>query len=220
MRVVVFGAAGGVGSRILAALSTTGHDLVGVVRRSDALDGVRATGAEAVLLDVVDGDLTGALSGADAVIWCVGARFAADGPDGPARIDHDGAMRAVTAGVAAGVPRWVQVSSLMADRPEAGPPMLAPFLHAKGAVDDALRGTNLAWTVLRPAGLSDTPGTGTITAAEHLTPEAWGGGMPPQVSRDDVAAIATACAVDGLAIRRSCDLVGGSTPIAEALAAL
>jgi uncharacterized protein YbjT (DUF2867 family) len=220
MRVAVFGAAGGVGARVIPLLVDAGHVVIGVVRRPDAVEAVSSAGADAVLADVTDGEFVDLLAGVDAVIWAIGARFGSDGPDGPQRIDHDGALRVVAAGASAGVARWVQVSSLMADRPEIGPPMLAPFLHAKGTVDEALRQTPMAWTVLRPSGLSDVPGTATVTVAEHLGPAAWGGGMPPQVSRDDVAALAVACVVDGLGVRRSLDVVGGTTPIVEALTAL
>ena len=136
-------------------------------------------------------ELTGApvLQGADAVIWALGARFATDGPDGAVRIDGAGAQRAIAAAEAAGVRRWVQVSSLMADRPESGPPFLLPFLTAKGDADAALLAGPMTVTVLRPSGLTDEPGQGTVQAAEHLTPDDWGGDRSPMVSRQDVADI-------------------------------
>jgi uncharacterized protein YbjT (DUF2867 family) len=199
-------------------LAATGNDVVGVVRRPDAAADVAASGAEAVVADIVDADLDTVLAGADAVVWALGSRFGLDGPDGPQRIDHDGSLRAVEAGESAGVARWVHVSSMLADRPEAGPPMLEPFLRAKGAVDERLRGTSMAWTVLRPSGLSDEPGTGTLVAGEHLGPEVWGAGRPPQITRDDVASVALACLLEDLAVRQSLDLAGGATPISEALA--
>jgi uncharacterized protein YbjT (DUF2867 family) len=218
MRVVVFGASGGVGSRAVGLLVAGGHDVVGVVRRPEAAADLEAAGAAAVVADVVDSDLEPVLAGADAVVWALGARFAADGPDGAVRIDGAGAQRAIAAAEAVGVPRWVQVSSLMADRPESGPPFLLPFLTAKGAADSALLAGPMTVTVLRPSGLSDDPGQGTVLAAEHLTPDDWGGDRSPMVSRQDVAALAVACAVDGLGAGRAYDIVSGSTPLADALA--
>jgi uncharacterized protein YbjT (DUF2867 family) len=220
MRVVVFGASGGVGSRVLHRLSGTGHDVLGVVRRAEAADAVTATGATPVLADVVDADLGAVLDGADTVIWALGARFATDGPEGAVRIDGTGSQRANGAGTAAGVQRWVQVSSLMADRPAEGPPMLATFLAAKGAGDEAVAASPMAWTVVRPSGLSDEPGTGTVQAAAHLSPDDWGGGRSPMISRDDVAALVVAAALDGYAVRRAFDVVGGSTPLIDALTSL
>lgn len=218
MRVVVFGASGGVGSRAVALLVAAGHEVLGVVRREQAVADLEAAGATAVVADVVDSELEPVLAGADAVVWALGARFATDGPDGAVRIDGAGAQRAIAAAEAVGVPRWVQVSSLMADRPAVGPPFLLPFLTAKGAADDALLAGPMSVTVLRPSGLSDDPGQGTVLAAEHLTPDDWGGERSPMVSRDDVAALAVACVVDGLGAGRAYDVVGGSTPLAAALA--
>lgn len=218
MRVVVFGASGGVGSRAVALLVAGGHEVVGVVRRTQAVGDLEAAGARAVVADVVDSDLAPVLEGADAVIWALGARFATDGPDGAVRIDGAGAQRAIAAAEASGVRRWVQVSSLMADRPESGPPFLLPFLTAKGSADAALLAGPMTVTVLRPSGLTDEPGEGTVRAAEHLTPDDWGGDRSPMVSRQDIAAIAVACAVDGLGAGRAYDIVGGSTPLLDALA--
>jgi uncharacterized protein YbjT (DUF2867 family) len=218
MRIVVFGASGGVGSRVLPLLVADGHQVVGVVRRAQAVADIEASGASAVVADVVDSDLAPVLAGADAVIWALGARFATDGPDGAARIDGAGALRAIGAAVAAGVPRWVQVSSLLADRPADGPPFLLPFLTAKGSADAALLAGPMSVTVLRPSGLTDDPGHGTVLAAERLTPEDWGGDRSPMVSRQDVAAIAVACAVEGLGAGRAYDIVGGATPIRDAIA--
>ena len=218
MRVVVFGASGGVGSRAVALLVAGGHEVVGVVRRTQSVGDLEAAGARAVVADVVDSDLAPVFEDADAVIWALGARFATDGPDGAVRIDGAGAQRAIAAAEASGVRRWVQVSSLMADRPESGPPFLLPFLTAKGAADAALLAGPMTVTVLRPSGLTDEPGEGTVQAAEHLRPDDWGGDRSPMVSRQDIAAIAVACAVDGLGAGRAYDIVGGSTPLLDALA--
>ncbi len=220
MQVIVFGAAGGIGSRVVRALLADGHGVLGVVRRADAAEELLAAGAGARIVDVAADPLDGLLEGADAVAWALGARMATDGPQASGRIDRDGALRVIAAAESAGTPRWVHVSSLLADRPESGPPMLLPFLQAKGASDAHLASTDLDWTIVRPSGLADAPGTGLVSAAEHLGPEDWGAPMPPQVTRDDVAAVVVACLRSGLASRRAFDLTGGTTPIDAALAGL
>jgi uncharacterized protein YbjT (DUF2867 family) len=108
------------------------------------------------------------------------------------------------------------VSSLRADDPESGPPLLLPFLRAKAVSDDAVRDSGLDWTVLRPSGLTDEPGTGRVQAAEHLTFAA----RPPSLARDDLAAVVVAALTQHHTVGRSFDLTGGDTPIAAALAAL
>jgi uncharacterized protein YbjT (DUF2867 family) len=220
VRVVVFGAAGGIGSRVVRALLAGDHEVVGVVRRSDAAEELASLGAQARIVDVATDPVEDLFSGGESVVWALGARMATDGPEGSGRIDRDGALRVIGAAEAAGVARWVHISSMLADRPEAGTPMLVPFLQAKGASDAHLAGTSLAWTIVRPSGLGDAPGTGLVAAAEHLGPDAWGGPIPPQVMRDDVADVALACLLEGAAVQRAFDLSGGSTPIPDALAAL
>jgi uncharacterized protein YbjT (DUF2867 family) len=217
MRVVVFGAAGGVGSRVVRALLADGAQVLGVVRRTDAAEELVAQGAQALVLDVAVDPVEGVLEAGDAVVWALGARMATDGPEGSARIDRDGALRVLEAAEQAGVSRWVHVSSMLADRPELGPPMLVPFLQAKGVADARLASSDLDWTVVRPSGLGDGAGTGVISAAAQLGPADWGAPIPPQVMRDDVAEVVLACLREGLGSRRAFDVSGGTTPIAEAL---
>jgi len=74
---------------------------------------------------------------------------------------------------------------------------------------DLVARNTFRWTILRPGGLKDEPGTGTASIGRtHIT---------NTISRDDVAQT-LALLVDrpdaaGLAL----DLVGGDTPIKEAL---
>src|SRR5439155_11773177 len=85
---------------------------------------------------------------------------------------------------AAGVRRFVAVSSMGADRaaPEGTDPVFAAYLRAKGAADADVRArAGLDWTILRPGRLTDEPGTGRVTLADAT-------GRGP-VSRDDVAAV-------------------------------
>jgi uncharacterized protein YbjT (DUF2867 family) len=85
------------------------------------------------------------------------------------------------------------------------------YLRAKGQADLKLVESGLAYTVVRPGGLTDDPGTGRVTAAEHT-----GRG---QIPRDDVAAtLAVVLATPGTA-GLTFELISGATPIEEAVAA-
>ena len=66
---------------------------------------------------------------------------------------------------------------------------------------------------MRPVSLTDDPGTGLVTVAEHLDHRG-------TVTRDDVAAVLASALTDGLAVRRTFEVSSGDTPIPEALAAL
>jgi len=207
MRVAVLGAAGQVGQLVVAGLVAEGHHVVGLVRRDEQAALVSGLGATPVLGDL-EGDLGGVFAGVEGVVFAAGAAFGGD----PGRIDRDACIAAQRAAEAAGVTRWVQVSSLLADRAQMGPPFLFAFLSAKHASDLALAETGLAWTVVRPGGLQDAPGTGLVEA---------GHGLPSGVlPRADVAAAVVATLGAANTRGMAYDLVGGSTPVAEAIAAL
>ena len=67
-------------------------------------------------------------------------------------------------------------------------------------------------SVSRPGRLTDDPGTGQVEIAERVD---YG-----EVTRDDVAAVLAEVLRADNTIGKSFDLLGGQTPIAEALAAL
>jgi 2-alkyl-3-oxoalkanoate reductase len=56
MRIFVAGATGAVGKRLIPALVTAGHDVVGTTRSEGKADQIRAAGAQPVVLDVLDAD--------------------------------------------------------------------------------------------------------------------------------------------------------------------
>jgi nucleoside-diphosphate-sugar epimerase len=56
MRIFVAGATGAVGKRLVPALVTAGHDVVGTTRSAGKADQIREAGAEPVVLDVLDAD--------------------------------------------------------------------------------------------------------------------------------------------------------------------
>jgi nucleoside-diphosphate-sugar epimerase len=86
------------------------------------------------------------------------------------------------------------------------------YLRAKLAAEqDVLARPGLAATVLRPGSLTDEPGTGRVT----LAPQVDRGSVP----RDDVAAVLVAL-LDQPRPGAVVELVSGSTPVDEAVAAL
>ena len=56
MRILVVGATGAVGKRLLPLLVTRGHQVVGTTRTPEKVDGVRRVGAAGMLLDALDAD--------------------------------------------------------------------------------------------------------------------------------------------------------------------
>ena len=220
MRIVVAGAHGQVARRLGRLLSARGDSVTGLVRNPDHRADLEDDGVEPVVLDLetatVD-DVAAVLAGADAVVFAAGA-----GPgSGTARkdtVDRGAAVLLADAAERAGVRRYLLVSSMGVDlvadgaSPEGVDEVFTAYLRAKLAAEqDLLARPALAVTVLRPGGLTDDPGTGTVTLDRHVER----GSIP----RDDVAATLVAlldAGRDGAVV----ELVSGPTPVSEAVAAV
>jgi uncharacterized protein YbjT (DUF2867 family) len=216
MTICVLGATGGTGSVVTRQLLEAGRPVRAAVRRPDAAHHLRASGAEVVPLDLTSATpdaLAAAFRGCDAVVNAAAGRSTSGRT--ARQIDRDGVIAAIDAAVAAGVPRWVQISMMGSDNPRRLPFFLR-FLRgvaaAKGEADAHLARSSLRWTIVRPPWLTDGPRTGTVTVARNLT-----GG---RLSREDLAAVAIACLSEPAAEHRDFDVIGGSVPLDRALASL
>src|SRR5829696_2796648 len=214
MRVAIAGGHGQIALRLAQLLSRRGDQVVALIRNPEQADDVRRTGAEPAVVDLEhasEADIAQAIAGADAVVFAAGA-----GPgSGPARketMDYGGAVKLAAAAQQAEVRRYLIVSSMGANPDAPGDDTFSVYLRAKGRADDAVRASGLDATVVRPGGLTNDPGTGRVQLGEQLP--------RGQVSRDDVAAVLVAVLDSAGTIGRTFDLVGGDSPIAEAVAAL
>ena len=214
MRVAIAGGHGQIALRLAKVLSQRGDEAVALIRNPDHAEDVREAGAEPVVADLEhasEGDVAQAIAGSDAVVFAAGA-----GPgSGPARkdtMDYGGAVKLIAAAKQAGVPRYVIVSSMGANPDAPADDTFSVYLRAKGRADDAVRASGLDWTVVRPGGLTNDAGTGRVNLGENAP--------RGQVARDDVAAVLAAVLDSPSTIGRTVDLIGGDTPITEAVAAI
>lgn len=216
MRVVIAGGHGKIAKLLERELAGRGDTAIGLIRNPDHAAALRAAGAEPVVCDLEHTDVdtvAGHLTDADAVVFAAGA-----GPgSGAARkdtVDRAAAVLLADAAQRAGVRRYLLVSSMGVDRPpRAGTDEVwAAYLRAKKAAEDDVTARDLDVTVLRPGRLTDDAAVGRITLARHVDPGA--------VTRADVArvllALLSAPATAGLTL----ELVGGETPIGEAVRAV
>jgi nucleoside-diphosphate-sugar epimerase len=218
MRVVIAGGHGKIALHLERLLAQRGDTAVGLIRNPDHAGDLEAIGASPLVLDLekaaVD-EVIDAVRGADAVVFAAGA-----GPgSGAARketVDRDAAILLADAAEAAGVPRYVAISSMGANAEapdDAGDPVFVTYLRAKGAADDALRSRRaLDTTIVRPGRLTDDPGTGRV----HIADSTGYGAIP----REDVAAVLLAVLDTPGTGGRTFELIGGETPVAEAVEAL
>jgi len=213
MRVVIAGGHGQIALRLTKLLADDGHEVVGLVRNPDHEGDITAAGGQAAVLDLEQADaaaVADVLAGADVAIFAAGA-----GPgSGTARkdtVDRGAAALFADASELAGVRRHIQVGSMGADRADslADDEVFTVYLKAKWAAEEDLRRRDLDWTVLRPGGLTNEPGTGQVLLADKT-----GNG---RISRDDVALVLAGLCDTPASIGRTLELVAGETPAAEAL---
>jgi uncharacterized protein YbjT (DUF2867 family) len=216
MDVAIAGGHGKVALRLARLLTADGHRVRAIIRNPAQAADVEAEGAEPVVLDLeaLAGvtDLADAVRGTDAVVFAAGAG-PGSGPERKRTVDFGAAVKLIAAAQSAGVDRYVMVSTMGADDPDARDEAMRPYFLAKGEADAALRASDLAWTIVRPGALTDDPGTERVAVTEHLG--RWG-----SIARDDVAAVLATVLTEGLAVRRTFEVISGDTPIPEALAAL
>ena len=213
MDVVIAGGHGQIALRLERLLSARGDQVRGLVRNPDHFDDVSAAGAQPVLADLEDEvDLGPAVAGADAVVFAAGAGPGSGEPR-KRTMDLGGAVKLIDAAKGSEVSRYVIVSSMGADHPEAASGTFRVYLEAKAEADQALRESGLDYTVVRPGSLTDDPGEGTVDLAERL-------GRRGSIPRDDVAAVLVAVLDAPNTIGTTFEVLSGSTPVAEAVQAL
>ena len=163
---MIIGGHGKVALLTAPLLVEDGHCVTSVIRNSEHIAEVEATGASALVLDIETAsaeELASVLTGQDAIIWSAGA-----GGGNPSRtyaVDRDAAIRSMDAAKLAGVRRYVMVSYDGASTDHGVPEdnSFFPYAEAKGAADAHLRGTELNWTSLGPTALTLDEPTGKIS---------------------------------------------------------
>ncbi|MFD8599211.1 SDR family oxidoreductase [Kitasatospora sp. NPDC059646] len=217
MRIVIAGGHGQIALRLERLLSARGDEVAGIVRKPEQADDLQAAGAEPVVCDLESAtvaEVARHLEGADAAVFAAGAG-PGSGADRKDSVDHAACVLFADAAEAAGVRRFLVVSSMGADRepPEGTDPVFARYLRAKGAADADVRSRpGLDWTILRPGALTDEPGTGLVRIAAST-----GRG---EVPRDDVAAVLAALLDEPRTAGLTLELISGDTEATAALAAL
>ncbi|APG47832.1 SDR family oxidoreductase [Phaeobacter porticola] len=177
MKILVAGATGKTGRRLVEKLHRLGHQPIALVRESSDT----STLSRGTLTR--HGDLTDlpqdVCKDCDSVIFAAGS-----GGDTSAemtdKIDRDGAKRLVDLAKQSGVSRFVMLSTVGAGDPDPESE-LAHYLQAKHEADEHLKRSGLDYAILRPVRLTEGDGTGKVQFGENVHPDA-------VAARGDVAA--------------------------------
>jgi cytosine deaminase len=211
MDVVIAGGHGQIALQLGQLLAEDGNRVRGIIRNPDQAGDLEAIGVEPVVFDLEHDDgLAAAIDGADAPVFAAGAG-PGSGAERKLTMDRDGAVKLIEACREVGTRRYVIVSAMGARPGVTGDDVFQVYLRAKFEADEALRASDLDWTVIRPGGLTNEPGSGLIALGEELSRGA--------IPREDVAATIRLVLPAPNTIGKSLDLVSGPLPIAEAVRA-
>jgi uncharacterized protein YbjT (DUF2867 family) len=212
MDVLVAGGHGQIARHLLRLLAEHGHHGRGLIRNPDHAADLEADGAVPVLCDLEHDDPRPHLGAADASVFAAGAG-PGSGPERKRTVDYGGAVVLIEAAEELGVRRYLIVSSMGAGDPESASEAMRPYQQAKHDADEALAASGLDWTIVRPGGLTNTPGSGRVALAPSL-------GRFGRVPRQDVALVLLECLEAPNTVRKTFEVLEGDVPVREALAAL
>ncbi|SDK80688.1 NAD(P)H-binding [Modicisalibacter muralis] len=157
MKTLIIGANGKIGRQFCELARAAGLPIKAMIRDSDQQAWFRERGIETVIADL-EGELRHAFSGCDQVVFSAGSG-PHTGPDKTLMIDLHGAVRAADLASRLGLPRFMMVSAMRAERPLEAPEKLRPYMAAKHAADAHLRASKVAQVILKPGRLTDEPAT-------------------------------------------------------------
>jgi uncharacterized protein YbjT (DUF2867 family) len=214
VNVAIAGGHGKIALLLSELLAARGDAVSGLIRNPDHRDDLRAAGAEPVLCDLEqesEGIVAEALQGCEAVVFAAGAG-PGSGPERKETVDYEGAVKLLEAAEMAGVRRYVMVSAMAADPEHEGEEVFDVYLRAKGRADAAVEAAAIPHVIVRPGMLTDDPPAGKVDAGPEVG--------RAKISRADVAGVLAACLGERWPEGRTFEVVGGGTPIEDAIAAL
>jgi nucleoside-diphosphate-sugar epimerase len=213
MRVVIAGAHGQIGLRLVGRLAARGDEVIGLIRNPDHADDVSAAGGTPVICDLeaASADEVGeAIGRVDVAVFAAGAG-PGSGAERKVTVDRDGAIKLLKATDATAA-RYLVVSSVGAESPPDGDSVFDVYLRAKAEADAAVTATDRAWVIVRPGPLTNDPGTERVRIETDA--------FRDEVTRDDVAAVLAALAADARLDGTILYLANGEVPIEQALSAV
>ncbi len=180
--VLVLGANGETGSRVVSNLHTKGISARAMVRDATKIEGLASSTTEIFTGSVLKLDeLRRAMQGCGTLISTLGTK-ALNNPDEIEAIDYTAIINAIQVAKEVGLNQFILCSSIGTDNPEAIPFLAAP-LRAKRRAEEALIASGLTYTIVHPGGLRNDPGSQNVLVSH--TPLHGG----TSITRDDVAEV-------------------------------
>ena len=190
MRITIIGASGGIGAELVKQARAAGHQVVKVGRSMKSEPGPDVTPVQGSIVD--RGVAERAVSGADAVAWCVGVKTLGPAALRTVTVFSQGTRRTIEAMKGAGVSRLAVITGIGAGESRGhggflydwiGLPLLVGAIYSdKDRQEAIVKASELDWTIIRPALLTNGPRTGTYRILTDLS-----GVRGGRISRADCA---------------------------------
>lgn len=210
--VLVAGANGKTGREIVEVLKgMTNYKPLAMIRKEEQKDTFEFLGVDTVLADL-EGDLREAVKGVDKVIFAAGSGGHTP-PEKTIDVDQNGAINLIDQARAAGIKKFVMLSSMGANDPKNGPEDLQHYLKAKKVADDHLRACFMEYSIVQPGYLTTDDKTNKVKVGKQL--EEMG-----KISRKDVAQVLVDCLEPGTAQNTTFEVVSGNLGTEIALNAI
>ncbi|HIK14735.1 MAG TPA: SDR family oxidoreductase [Leptolyngbyaceae cyanobacterium M33_DOE_097] len=155
MKALVAGATGETGRRIVKELVKRGIPVRAMVRNIDSAREVLPPEVELVIGDVLEpATIEAAIADCTVLLSATGAKPSFD-PTGPYKVDYEGTQNLVNAAKVKGIEHFVMVSSLCVSKLFHPLNLFFLILVWKKKAEDYLKGSGLAYTIVRPGGLKN-----------------------------------------------------------------
>ncbi len=209
MKITVIGSTGGVGRKLVELGLARGHEVCALARTPSAL------AIEHDKLRVVPGDaldptvMKSAVEGSEVVLSALGTM------DRSSTVRSQGTKNALEAAKAAGVKRFACVSAIGVGDSRAQaqksnfvfgriimPLLLTRTFEDMARMEDDVRESGLAWTIVRPTGLNNKPAAHSVKAVLDLSK------VGSSIAREDVAAFMLDAVEKGQYLEQSVSIYG------------
>ena len=202
--VLVAGANGTTGKQVVELLRQSQYfNPIAMVRKEEQREQFKSKNVDTVLADLTE-DLTHAVENADKVVFAAGS-----GGKNVVEVDQEGAKRLMAVSKMANVNKFVMLSSMGADNPEAVED-LKDYMRAKQNADEHLKDIGLNYVIVRPGTLNNEKGSGKIQLDTKLNKQG-------KISRANVAQTLVRVLHDDAPKNTTFEILDGETLIGNAI---
>lgn len=213
MNVLVVGANGQIGQQLIDLLKeSSAYTPIAFVRKEEQVKHFETKGVKARLGNLENSveHIKDKMDDVDAVVFTAGSG-GSTGFDKTLLIDLDGAVKVMEAAEERGIERFIMVSAMQANVRENWNDAIKPYYVAKHYADRLLEKSGLVYTIVRPGGLLNEPGTGKVTLSSNEK------GERRTVPREDVAKVVFYSIDNENTFNKAFDLASGDKEVTEAL---